>query len=119
MTSRLDPEQNIYAGAKYMAHMIERIPDDVHDDDRYWFAMAAYNMGIGHLWDARTLARRLGKNPSSWLDIQEVLPLLSNKKYYKTLKYGYARGYEPVIYVKRIRNYQEILENELSKLMDS
>ncbi len=119
VTSRLDPEQNIYAGAKYMAHMIERIPDDVHDDDRYWFAMAAYNMGIGHLWDARTLARRLGKNPSSWLDIQEVLPLLSSKKYYKTLKYGYARGYEPVIYVKRIRNYQEILENELSKLMDS
>ena len=45
-------------------------------------------------------------------DLQEVLPLLSQRKYYKTLKYGYARGREPVRYVQRIRDYANILEQE-------
>jgi len=39
--------------------------------------------------------------------------LLSDKRYYRGLKYGYARGFEPVRYVQRIRDYQLILENEL------
>ena len=65
--------------------------------------------------DARQLAERLDKNPDSWTDLAEVLPLLSRKQYYKTLKYGYARGYEPVTYVQRIRDYQDILEKELQK----
>ena len=81
--------------------------------DRSWLALAAYNVGRGHLHDAQTLARRLGKNPYVWSDLKEVLPLLSQKKFYKTLKYGYARGREPVRYVQRIRNYRDILEKEL------
>jgi membrane-bound lytic murein transglycosylase F len=39
-----------------------------------------------------------------------VLPLLAQKQYYKTLKHGYARGSEPVLYVSRIRNYEDILK---------
>jgi len=111
VTNRLDPRQSIMGGAKYFAQMVSRVPEDVHDDDRYWYALAAYNVGKGHMWDARALARRKGLNPGKWSDLREVLPLLSKRKYYRTLKYGYARGSEPVSYVQRIRDYYNILEN--------
>jgi membrane-bound lytic murein transglycosylase F len=65
---------------------------------------------MGHIWDARKLARQLGKNPDHWQELSEVLPLLTKKKYYKKLKHGYARGYEPVDYVRNIRNFQDMLE---------
>lgn len=113
--SRLDPTQSIRGGAKYLAELIERVPDDVHDDDRLWFALAAYNVGMGHMWDARTLARRLGKDPGKWSDLKKVLPLLAKKQYYKDLNYGYARGWEPVAYVERVRDYQDILEQRFSE----
>ena len=111
---RTDPRQSIKGGAKYLNHMLKRIPEDVAAEDRIWFALAAYNVGFGHLLDARKLARDLGKSPSTWLDLKEVLPLLSHKKYYKKLKYGYARGSEPVKYIDRIRYYQDVLVNALA-----
>ncbi len=114
VTSRLDPQQSIDGGAKYLANLIERVPDTVEGEDRLFYGLAAYNVGMGHIWDARKLARQLGKDPNSWNDIRETLPLLAKKKYYKNLKYGYARGWEPVKYVSRIRNYLYILNNELA-----
>ncbi len=71
--------------------------------------LAAYNVGIGHLEDSRKLTERFGGNPNYWEDVIKYLPLLSKKKYYRTLKNGYARGYEPVIYVKRIQVYLHII----------
>lgn len=112
---RTDPTQSIQGGAKYLAKMLEKIPEDVAQEDRIWFALAAYNVGFAHLLDARALARELGKSPSSWHDIKEVLPLLSQKQYYKKLKYGYARGSEPVKYIDRIRYYQDVLINALAQ----
>ena len=112
---RTDPRQSIKGGAKYLSQLIKRVPEDVVADDRIWFALAAYNVGFGHLLDARKLARDLGKSPSTWHDLKEVLPLLSQKKYYKKLKYGYARGAEPVKYIDRIRYYQDVLVNALSE----
>ncbi len=112
--SRLNPYENIMAGAKHFSNLLKSFSDEVTDPDRSWLALAAYNVGRGHLHDAQELARRMGKNPYLWSDLREVLPLLSNKKYYKTLKYGYARGREPVKYVQRIRNYRDILENKLN-----
>ena len=67
------------------------------------------------LLDARTLARRLGKDPTRWADIKEVLPLLSRKKYYSTLRHGYARGGEPVAHVNKVRHYLEVLEDYLQR----
>ncbi len=113
--SRLNPYENIMAGAKHFSDLLKTFNDEVKDPDRTWLALAAYNVGRGHLHDAQELARRMGKNPDLWSDLREVLPLLSNKKYYKTLKYGYARGREPVRYVQRIRNYRDILENKLNQ----
>ena len=115
--SRLDPKQSIFGGAKYMSSLIKhRFSDEVKEPDRTWLALAAYNVGRGHLHDAQTLAREQGLSPYLWGDIKQVLPLLADKKYYSKLKHGYARGNEPVRYVQRIREYQLILENELNKL---
>jgi len=111
--SRLDPAQSIMGGARYYKQLYQRIPESVREPDRRWFALAAYNAGMGHLYDARELAQRLGRNPDSWRDLSEVFPLLSQKKYYSTLKHGYARGNEPVRYVQRIRDYHDILHQTL------
>lgn len=108
--NRMDPQQSILGGAKYLSRIIERLPEEIPRPDRLWFALAAYNIGMGHIWDARTLAERLGKDPNTWVDMQTVLPLLSQRTYYRTLKHGYARGTEPVRYVQRIREYHDILE---------
>ena len=109
VTSRLDARQNIFAGAKYHAKMKNMFDDSVPEPDRTWLALAAYNVGRGHFRDAQGLAVKLGKNPNLWIDMKEVLPLLSDKKYYTDLTYGYARGNEPVQYVTRIRDYDDIL----------
>ncbi len=113
--SRLDPEQSIMGGAKYLSRLEKRIPDSVSGDDRWWQALAAYNVGMGHLHDARKLARKLGLDPDSWLELRGVLPLLAQKQYYKDLRYGYARGAEPVAYVRQIRNYQNILHAQIAR----
>ncbi len=110
--NRLDPRQSIFGGAKYLARMKQRFVDEVSEPDRTWLALAAYNVGRGHLHDAQILARRQGLSPHTWRDIKQVLPLLADKRYYTDLKYGYARGTEPVRYVQRIREYRHVLRQE-------
>lgn len=112
VTNRLDPRQSIFGGAKYLARMKQRFTDDVAEPDRTLLALAAYNVGRGHIHDAQTLARRQGLSPYHWRDIRQVLPLLADPAYYRDLKYGYARGQEPVRYVQRIREYRHVLERE-------
>ncbi len=112
--NRLDPKESIYGGAKYMRRMIDRVPEDVIPEDKMKFALAAYNVGMGHIHDARTLARKLNKDRSSWKDVRQVLPFLTQKKYYRYLKYGYARGNEPVGYVSSIYNYRDVLIRDLN-----
>ncbi len=111
--SRLDVEQSIRGGAKYLRRLEQRIPDSVQGEDRWWYALAAYNIGMGHVHDARKLARQLDLDPDNWRDMRGVLPLLSQKKYYQHLRYGRARGSEPVTYVQRIRDYRNILQAQL------
>jgi len=108
--NRLDPKKSIAGGARYLSRLLSRLPKTIQHQDRLDMALASYNVGLGHLKDARLLGRRLGKNPNSWTDVKEVLPLLAKKKYYQDLPHRYARGWEPVQYVKRIREYRKILE---------
>lgn len=107
--NRLDPEASIDGGARYFAKIKKRIPDRIPEPDRTWMALAAYNVGYGHLEDARILTEKGGKDPDKWVDVKEFLPLLQKKKYYKQTRYGYARGNEPVIYVQNIRRYYDVL----------
>ena len=107
--SRLDPEQSIKGGAKYFSSLLRRIPARIKYPDRMWFALAAYNVGLGHLEDARIITQRQGGNADLWVDVKKRLPLLRQKKYYKKTRYGYARGNEAVTYVDNIRRYYDTL----------
>ncbi len=109
VTNRLDPAQSIHGGAKYFKKIISRLPSDIQGEDRVALALTAYNVGFGHMEDARVLTQRLGKNPDKWSDVKQHLPLLAKRKYYRTLKHGYARGWEPVKYVENIRKYFTLL----------
>ncbi len=105
-----DPRQSIFGGARYFKQVFDRIPGHVPEPDRTWFALAAYNIGYGHLEDARVLTQRAGRNPDSWQDVREFLPLLAQDSYYTQAENGYARGWEPVRYVDNVRGYRDLLE---------
>ncbi len=114
LKNRLAEKEGIYAGTKYLARLHGMLNQTIPEPDRTLMALAAYNLGPGHLQDARELARRLGKSPNAWGSVREVLPLLQQKKYYKTVKHGYARGKEAVQYVDRIRTYHKVLHMAFS-----
>lgn len=113
--NRNDPAASIAAGARYLARMKRRIPKRIPEPDRTWMALAAYNVGWGHLEDARILTQRAGDNPDRWADVTRHLPKLSNPAFYSTVKYGYARGREPAHYVRNIRSYYDILSWRLDR----
>lgn len=110
VTDRLDPEQSITGGARYLRIIEKKIPKRIEEPDRFWMTLAGYNVGFGHLEDARIITQRQGANPDKWADVKKHLPLLSRKKWYSTVKHGYARGQEPVNYVDNIRAYYELLK---------
>ena len=107
---RSNAQQNIFAGAKYFAEVKEKIPERIAEPDRTWLALASYNVGFGHLEDARVLAQSRGKNPDSWTDVRECLPLLAQERYYLNAKRGYARGWEPAQFVDRVQRFLTLLE---------
>ena len=107
--NRLDAEQSIRGGAIYLQKMIDRLPDSIPDSQRIWFALASYNIGLGHVEDARKITDGMGKDPSAWRDVKQVLPLLQQRKYYQHTRYGYARGSEAAHYVDNIRRYYDTL----------
>nr|VFK52237.1 MAG: membrane-bound lytic murein transglycosylase F [Candidatus Kentron sp. TUN]VFK52436.1 MAG: membrane-bound lytic murein transglycosylase F [Candidatus Kentron sp. TUN]VFK58186.1 MAG: membrane-bound lytic murein transglycosylase F [Candidatus Kentron sp. TUN] len=106
---RTNEKQSIFGGARYFAYLKEKMPKQIEDPDRTWFALASYNVGFGHLEDARILTQRAGANPNRWDDVREFLPLISKKKWYTRTRYGYARGHEPVQFVRKIRRYYDKL----------
>jgi len=110
IADRSNPAQNISAGARYFASVRDKIPDRIPEPDRTWLTVAAYNVGFGHLEDARVLAQTRGKNPDSWADVRDQLPLLGEEKWYSLAKRGYARGWEPVQFVDRVQRYLTLLE---------
>jgi membrane-bound lytic murein transglycosylase F len=100
---RLNPHESIEAAARYLADLKSRIPVSVEEPDRTWFALAAYNLGLGHVYDARALAVRLGRDRDSWTDLRRVLPLLNNAAYADGLRHGRARGGQAVHFVQQVR----------------
>lgn len=110
LEDRTDPESSIFGGARYFALQTERVADTVDEPDRTWMALAAYNVGFNHLKSARMIVEWQGGDPDSWIDVREALPLLAQQKWYSRLPTGYARGWEPVLYVNNIRAYYNILK---------
>ena len=107
--NRINPRNSIYGGARYFARLKRRLPASIPEPDRTWFALAAYNLGLGHVLDVRDITRRRGGDPDKWMDVKENLPLLMDKRWYRQTRHGYARGVEAQRYVENIRSYYDIL----------
>ncbi len=107
---RSDAHESILAGARYFQEVRDKIPTHIPEPDRTWLAIAAYNVGYGHVEDARRLAQMRGKNPDSWQDVREQLPLLADESWQDRLKHGFARGAEPAQFVDRIQGFLKLLE---------
>ena len=110
LEDRTDPRTSIFGGAQYYARQTERVADTVDEPDRTWMALAAYNVGFNHLKSARKIVEWQGGNPDLWIDVRKALPLLAQRKWYERLPTGYARGWEPVLYVNNIRSYYNIMK---------
>lgn len=109
IANREDPVQSIRGGAAYIRMLIDELPPEIKQPDRTWMALAAYNLGIGHLLDARVLTQKRGGNPNHWIDVRASLPLLTKPRWFSQTRYGYARGYEAMTYVGNIRTYYDML----------
>lgn len=109
VTDRTDPRQSVLGGTRYLVQIMKQIDDEVGRPDDNFYALAAYNVGLGHVQDAQEIVRRGGEDHTVWSNLRDALPLLSEPAYYTTLKFGKARGQEPVRYVDSIRNYYALL----------
>jgi len=116
VSNPFDERENILAGARYLAQLYATIPSRIRDPDRLWMAIASYNMGYGHLEDARVLTARQGGNSDAWIDVRERLALLSEEFWYLQAKNGYARGFETKVMVDRVQQYHELLKARFPQL---
>jgi membrane-bound lytic murein transglycosylase F len=116
---RTDPVESVSAGAAYLDYLRNRLPDRIQEPDKTWLALAAYNVGFGHLEDARILTEQNNQNPDIWSDVKKHLPLLAKKKWYEHTRYGYARGGEPVRYIENIRRYYNILIHSQQRYLEA
>ncbi|MCL4721961.1 MAG: membrane-bound lytic murein transglycosylase MltF [Gammaproteobacteria bacterium] len=107
-----DAAQSITAGSRYLWRMqkrIARLAPEATPQDVLWMSLAAYNMGLGHVLDARRITTLRGGNPDRWADLKQSLPLLMEQRWYSQARWGYARGWETKVFVRNIRNYYDIL----------
>jgi membrane-bound lytic murein transglycosylase F len=109
LDDRGDVAGSIAAAARYLRTLRDKIPARITEPDRTFMMLAAFNIGLGHLEDARVLAQKLKTNPDRWSDVRRALPLLADPQYFSAVKLGYARGGMPVAFVQRVRAYYDIL----------
>lgn len=106
VTDLTDPYQNLEAGIKYLVWLDNFWEREIADkDERIKFVLASYNIGLGHIMDARALAEKYDGNPDVWEDNVEIFLLKkSRQKYYndEVVKYGYAKGTQTIAYVNEI-----------------
>lgn len=99
------PEVQIMGGAKKLQRDIQSwksIPDELN---RIKFALASYNCGQGHVFDAQRLATKYGKDPKIWDgNVEEMILQLSKKEYYgdEVVRHGSMRGTITYKYVREI-----------------
>ncbi len=105
---REDPAESIRAGADYDARMLGRVEAKLALKEQLRFALAAYNVGLGHVEDAQRLAAELGLDPLRWFNhVERAMLLLEQPRYYRAARHGYCKGSEPVTYVSRIQAQYE------------
>lgn len=110
VSDRSDARQSILGGARYLARVLDKFPERIPAEDRMLMAIAAYNIGFGHVEDARIITESQDADKDSWEDVSEHLPLLTDERWYPHLKRGYAQGSVPVQYVENVRHYYWLLD---------
>ena len=98
------PEKNIAAAVRYLSELEQSFADVHEHSERTKFVLAAYNGGGFHIRDAMALARKYGRNPYHWRDVEPFVLGLQRAEYYNdpVVRNGYMRGSETVDYVRRI-----------------
>ena len=109
ISDRHDARSSILGGARYFLRTRAKVPQRILEPDRSWLTVAAYNVGYGHVEDARILTQRQGADPDHWEFVRQRLPLLSEKDWYESVQRGFAPGQTAVAYVDNVRRYYEIL----------
>ena len=113
-----NPETSVKVATQLLddldGYLLKYVPDD---KERLKFVIAAYNVGIAHVYDAIALAKKYGMNPQVWDgNVSKAILMKMNPKYYNdpVVKYGYCRGTETVNYVKNITDFYEHARREIS-----
>lgn len=114
VSDRLDPEQAVEGGARYLRRLYERFEGRVIAEDQWWFAAASYNMGYGHVTDAQNLLQTRGGDPASWAEVREILHELEDPEVYRGLHHGYGAGRQAQDYVRRVRDFADVLDQRYS-----
>lgn len=104
-----DPHQSLRGGARFFKDLLRRLPSDIEEPDRTSMALAAYNIGMGHLEDARIMTQQAGDDPHLWPDVRAQLPKLQNPNHFSMTKFGFAQGEQAATYVDNIRHYEGLL----------
>jgi membrane-bound lytic murein transglycosylase F len=104
VTRRDDPTASARAGADYLARLSARLDARLDLQQRLRFALAAYNVGFGHVEDAQRLAQERGLDATRWFGhVEQAMLLLEKPVFYQRARHGYCRGSEPVRYVSEIQ----------------
>lgn len=101
--------QSIHGGARYLKAVWSRLPGEIAEPDRTWFALSAYNLGLGSVESARRLAKNMGRDPNKWIEVKKTLPLVGAKRVRGRPRHPSARGKLTVHYVNRVRHYYDLL----------
>jgi membrane-bound lytic murein transglycosylase MltF len=109
LADAFDPVANIRAGVRYLKSL-HVVFEGLDEQDRLSMSLAAYNVGLGHVLDARRLASNMGLDPNRWDSLAKTLPLLRLREYYQHAEQGFCQGDIPVAYVNRIMVYYDILK---------
>ena len=115
-----DPEENIHAGVKYLSQLVNRFDPNIPIEERMRLALAAYNVGYGHVLDARRLAREKGWNSDKWFGhVEQAMRLLAKPVYHERARYGFCRCGQPVHYVGNIQNMYDAYVGMLTMARES
>ncbi len=113
-----NPETSVKVATRLLddldGYLTEYVPND---SERLKFVIAAYNVGIAHVYDAIRLAKKYGLDPQVWEgNVSKAILMKMNPKYYNdpVVKYGYCRGTETVAYVDKITKFYEQARRQIS-----
>lgn len=114
----LDPEENIRAGTEYLRHLMDMLQFVTDTDERFKMSLAAYNGGIGHLFDALALTRKYGGDEQVWDgNVERYLQLKHIEQYYRdpVCKNGYFMADETITYVREVIDRWKIYQEKVKQ----